>query len=119
MPGGKGGSCGRLGALKNIPTVAACCAKCKATAACMFFTSSPGDEMCYLNSRYAGRMPMAHGVVSGSLTSQMRGDDSRSAAAADARYESALAEARAVARVASSELKRNTGAPLAGQQLVF
>ena len=34
-----------------------------------------------------------------------------------ARFESALAEAHAVAKVASSELRRNTGAVLAGQSL--
>ena len=43
--------------------------------------------------------------------------DELTADAAATRFESALAEARAVAKVASSEHKRNTGALLSGQQL--
>ena len=64
-----GNVCGRLKDLRHIPTVAACCAACKATAGCLFFTSSLGDQRCYLNSKWAGRQPISAGVFSGSLTS--------------------------------------------------
>ena len=63
------GTCGRLKALSHVPTVAACCAACKATAGCKYFTSSIGDQRCYLNSKWAGTQPIAVGVFSGSLTS--------------------------------------------------
>lgn len=58
---------------------------------------------------------MAWGGSAGA-PAQLRADE-RGEAAAEARYASALAEAHAVAKVASSELRRNTGAPLAGQSL--
>ena len=63
-----GGTCGRLKALAKVPSVAACCAACKATAGCLFFTASTGDQRCYLNSKWAGRQPISSGVFSGSLT---------------------------------------------------
>ena len=63
------GTCGRLKALSKVPTVAACCAACKATAGCLFFTVATGDQRCYLNSKWAGRQPMSGGVFSGSLIS--------------------------------------------------
>lgn len=45
------------------------------------------------------------------------GGEGSAAAAQAARFEAALAEAHALAKIASSEMRRNTGAPLAGQTL--
>ena len=45
------------------------------------------------------------------------GGEGGAAAAQAARFEAALAEAHALAKIATSEMRRNTGAPLAGQTL--
>ena len=60
---------------------------------------------------------MKWSVNAGSPVTPLRQEDALSEDATRARFESALAEAHANAKIASSEMRRNTGAVLSGQAL--